>query len=89
MGDFYKTTIDPECAEYLDNGKRAEWRVNIRNGFFEQNGEKFDTSSMISKGKKGYAAYTLNANGELSVFSHTSNKFFHSSMKMLIVEYSF
>lgn len=42
----------------------------------------FSTKNMIAHGKKGYAAFTLNINGELSVFNHkcTKDGIAHSSM---------
>ena len=80
VGGHYKTTFDPERAYYFNKEERATLRVNIRVGIFVKDGKEFDTTSMYSKGKKGWAGYTLNANGELSVFSHRGDGIFHSSM---------
>lgn len=67
----YKKT----CPTIFFNDKeRGAWRVHLRNGLFHQNGKPFDTSQMISHRKKGFAAFTLNANGELSVFNHNNMK---------------
>lgn len=62
--------------------ERAQYRVNIHQGLFKKNGALFDTHKMISHGKPGFASFTLNANGELSVFSHLNkrNGFTHSTM---------
>lgn len=67
---------------FLTPEQRAEHRVHIRAGKLQKNGKDFDTSSMISHQKKGYAAYTLNVNGELSVFNHRcmKDRYAHSSM---------
>ncbi len=67
---------------FLSREQRAEHRVHISNGLFYKDGEKFDTRNMHSHDKKGFAAYTLNANGELSVFVHNRMRdgIAHSSM---------
>ena len=80
VGSRYKNTFDPVNADYLDKEERAKHRVNIRNGSFVKDGRNFDTSLMSAKKESGIAAYTLNANGELSIFSHSSDRIFHSSM---------
>lgn len=61
---------------------RNRYRVHIYQGLFYQHGKPFDTSAFIAHEKAGYAAFTLNANGELSVFQHEGNliKTKHSSM---------
>lgn len=66
----------------FDSEKRGEQRVHISQGLFCKNGYLFDTKKMESHGKPGYAAYTLNVNGELSVFNHygMTNGIAHSSM---------
>jgi hypothetical protein len=62
--------------------ERAQYRVNIHQGVFKKNGVLFDTHKMISHGKPGFASFTLNANGEFSVFNHLNkrNGFTHSTM---------
>lgn len=66
----------------LSPEERAKYRVLIRNKLFLQNNKPFDTSNMISHGKRGYASFTLNANGELYLFEHKEgiDKMAHSSM---------
>jgi len=60
-------------VSFLNAGQRAEYRLHInKNGLFEQNKQLFDTGEYISHGKRGYASFTLNAYGELSVFNHHS-----------------
>lgn len=61
---------------------RAKHRVHLYQGRFHQQGVLFDTSRFIAHGKLGYAAYTLNANGELSVFNHygVNHEPVHSTM---------
>ncbi len=84
VGSYYKETFDPKRATYLTAEERAKFRINIRNGIFVKDGQPFDTSTMRSHGKQGYGAYTLNANGEISVFIHNmgmgTDRMFHSSM---------
>ena len=67
---------------YLNEQKRAKYRVHIHQGLFYQGRELFDTSHYSAHRKITYAAYTLNANGELSVFKHkgVAGKKAHSSM---------
>ncbi|MFZ4077625.1 MAG: hypothetical protein ACOYKA_06540 [Legionellaceae bacterium] len=67
---------------YLKPEERASYRLNIVDGHFMKNGGLFDSSSLISHGKKGFVAYTLNSNGELSVFEHhdMKDRMAHSSM---------
>ena len=55
---------------YFSNQERANMRVHLYQGKFYQQGRLFDTKKYISHRKQGYASFTLNANGELSVFSH-------------------
>lgn len=68
---------------FFNNEERAKYRVHIYQGKFYRGTELFDTSSSVSHGKKEHAAFTLNANGELSVFPHhfgRPNTPLHSSM---------
>jgi hypothetical protein len=73
---------DEKIAKYLTEVERAAYRVLINDGLFKKNGINFDSSDYTSHGKKGFASYTLNANGELSLFNHEGGfgKLFHSSM---------
>ena len=58
-------------TEFFDARQRDMLRVLIRKGnFVTSEGQLFDTSESISKNKKGFAAFTLNVNGEFSVFQH-------------------
>jgi hypothetical protein len=61
---------------------RQPYRVMIYQGRFEREGISFDTSAMMAHGKKGYAAFTLNKYGELSVFEHHFglDRIMHSTM---------
>lgn len=67
---------------FLTPEERAAHRINISGGQFKKNGKVFDTSEMRSHDKQGFAAYTLNANGEFSAFIHNrmKDRFAHSSM---------
>ncbi|MCE0724368.1 MULTISPECIES: hypothetical protein [Legionella] len=67
---------------YLSPEERAKHNIVIRDKRFLQNGEPVNTSGMISHGKRGYAAFTLNANGELYIFAHNEgiDHIAHSSM---------
>lgn len=71
-----------EVTRSLKPDERAKQRVDIYKGEFVKDMGYFDTSQMISHGKKGYAAYTLNIHGELSVFNHhgMTDNIAHSSM---------
>ncbi|MDF1757547.1 MAG: hypothetical protein P1U74_04545 [Legionellaceae bacterium] len=82
MKNMHKYIIDPKHTKYLDAEERAYYRVNIRKGLFEQDRQPFSTLSMESHGRLEYAAYTINANGELSVFPHLggADGLYHSSM---------
>ena len=82
MKDMHKYIIDPKHTRYLDAEERGYYRVNIRKGLFEQDGQPFSTLSMESHGRLEYAAYTINANGELSIFPHLggTDGLYHSSM---------
>ncbi len=71
-------------TEYFDAEQRDMLRVLIRHGkFVTPEGVPFDTSDSIAKHKKGFAAFTLNVQGEFSVFQHRFqevNGIAHSSM---------
>lgn len=76
--------LDKKCNTHFFRlpSARARFRVHIFKGHFFQGNTLFDTSEYIAHGKKTYAAFTLNANGELSVFPHQAQegKLCHSSM---------
>lgn len=57
---------------YLNDEERAKYKLDIVNGQFRQNGKIYDCfkQGFTSHGKIGWAAFTLNQQGELSVFSH-------------------
>ncbi|MCL9685543.1 hypothetical protein [Legionella maioricensis] len=72
---------------YLTPEERAEYSIEIHNGLLHKEGKVFDSSRLIAHDKRGFVAFTLNANGELSVFEHLSmtldkkgRKLAHSSM---------
>ena len=73
---------DPLYTPYFNRERRAQYRVHIYKGQFYQRGKLFDTSKYFAHDKPMYAAYTLNATGELSVFKHYGKKGkpLHSSM---------
>lgn len=67
---------------YLFAHDRIKYRVHIYEGKFYRNMKFFSTGNYVTHGKKQYGAFTINANGELSVFSHVGIRGynFHSSM---------
>ena len=72
---------------FLSSYEREKYNITIFNGLFYKNGKIFDSSSSIAHNKVGYVAFTLNTNGEISVFNHLSGevdrfgkKLVHSSM---------
>lgn len=75
---------------YLDPTDRRCYRVNIHNGRFKQNNSIYDTEEMSSRKKKGFAAYTINAYGELSIFTHGGQVggLKHSSMNSALPVFS-
>ncbi len=61
---------------------RAAKRVLIYQGLFYKKGQLCDTTNGSSHGKSGYCAFTLNLNGEISLFNHFDgehNNLVHSS----------
>jgi hypothetical protein len=82
VNDSSKALDVSQSTIFLTEQERAKRRVIISNGLFKQNGMNFDTSTMRSHDKEGFAAFTLNTNGELSVFVHNrmQDGFAHSSM---------
>lgn len=69
-------------TRYFSTQERARYRVHLFQGKFYQCGSLFDTTNYIAHGKVSYAAYTLNANGELSIFNHhgMADRIAHSSL---------
>lgn len=72
---------------YLTAQSRAEFNLDISKGKLHKKGSLYDSSSLLSHGKKGFVSFTLNTAGELSVFEHLYAAktiddliFFHSSM---------
>jgi hypothetical protein len=63
--------IDPEHPNQLS-----------KEALFYKNGKRFSTKKMISHGKHGFAAYTINTLGEISIFNHhgMQDGIAHSSM---------
>ena len=68
-----KATDERDKVPQLTKEERAKYRVHIYQGKFYQNNIPFNSKDYISHGKRGYAAYTLNVQGELSVFDHHSS----------------
>lgn len=76
----YKTIL-------LSPEERSEYQVIINNGrFYERNPDNTfkvcSTQNRISHEKKGYVAFVINTNGEISIFDHKGMKgsLTHSSM---------
>lgn len=69
-------------TRFFNAQQRSAFQVHCHKGKFYKDGKVFDSTKMISHGKNGYAAFTLNANGELSVFRHhgMTDLIAHSSM---------
>lgn len=67
---------------YYTAQERAKYRVHIYKGTFYKNQQKVDTKDMSAHLKEGYAAFTVNIHGELSVFNHSGlpGDPLHSSM---------
>ena len=69
-------------TKFFSSQQRASQRVHLYQGKFYQMGQLVSTTGYTSHNKPGYAAFTLNANGELSVFNQIgmTNAIAHSSM---------
>jgi hypothetical protein len=80
-----KNDIDNKTT-LLDPLKRSDYRVIIMNNRFYSSDQRtlYDTNNMVAHGKGGYAAFTLNTRGEISMFEHygraADDPFTHSSM---------
>jgi len=75
-----------EKTIFLNADKRDELRVILAQGkiwkrLANNDFQLYDSTNNISKTGKGYAAFVLNKNGELSLFDHYDSQkpFFHSS----------
>lgn len=73
---------DKYYTPYLNSTRRARYRVHLYNGLFYQQNKLFDTHHYSSHDKDHFAAFTINTNGELSVFNHNAPEehLVHSSM---------
>lgn len=63
--------------------ERDTFRIDISQGRFMRLGKPISTHDSLSHGKKGFAAFTLDVHGELSVFPHVDHDktgIAHSSM---------
>ena len=88
--DVYSHAKITDCCRkptFLHAEERASFNLDIYNGLFYKDGEIFDSARSISHQKPRYIAFTLNTNGELSVFNHLDGEvdekgyvFVHSSM---------
>ncbi|GEM_PF-5137280 len=80
----YKKTTDVEAgAEMLTSAERQKYAIMVSEGaLVDLNHSNFDTRNYISHKKKGYAAFVINTEGEISVFNHLhgENALFHSSL---------
>ncbi|RUR18427.1 hypothetical protein ELY21_08180 [Legionella sp. km535] len=76
--------VNLQKTEFFNPEERDMLRAVIRQGaFYNAGGEVLDTQKSISHGKEGFAAFTLNVNGELSIFQHIDHDktgIAHSSM---------
>ena len=54
--------------------ERAKYELTIYHGQFYQHGVLFDSGWKKSHKKRGFVAYTLNVQGEISVFEHTEKE---------------
>lgn len=74
-------TVAP-VTPMFNQEKRDKYRVILSRGRFQSEGASFSTAKYYAHMKAGYGAFTLNAEGELSVFTHYGQKGdpFHSSM---------
>jgi len=69
-------------TRFFSPGERANQRVHIYQGKFYKGNKLFSTEDYVAHDKKSYGAFTINANGELSVFKHHGmvDQIAHSSM---------
>ncbi|MBI2786269.1 MAG: hypothetical protein HYX60_08210 [Legionella longbeachae] len=59
---------------YFTDKDRAKFQIITHDGLFKQNAKNFSTTNMCSHFKKNFASFTLNKQGELSLFSHLSGE---------------
>ena len=70
-------------THFYNEEERELFHVLIRKGTFIQDDKYVDTGESFSHGKKGFAAFTINVHGELSLFQHIDfekTKIGHSTM---------
>ena len=70
-------------AKFFDACERDQFRVDIRRGLFARNRALFSTKGLIAHGKQNFAGFTVNLNGEISIFNHQGSQktgIAHSSM---------
>lgn len=70
-----KATLDQDKkhqVDYLTKSQRDEYKLEIKDGLFYKNGEIYDCNQFkhVAHQKPGWAAFTLNLEGELSAFPH-------------------
>jgi hypothetical protein len=87
VNDRAREKDQDENIMQLNAAERDEYRVHIAKGkFYTRNHDNefqlYDTRNAVSHGHPGFAAYVINAKGELSVFSHygLEKPFAHSSL---------
>jgi hypothetical protein len=78
-----KDDLEHPGLKKLTTAERETYNIQIRQGLFYQSKHLCSTTSCFSHHKMGYASFTLNSNGELSIFEHEgtrSSNLHHSSM---------
>lgn len=78
-----KNDLQPDTrVPYLFAHERARYRVHLYQGNFCKENKLFSTDSYVAHNKSGFGAFTINANGELSIFNHrgVAGQNAHSSM---------
>lgn len=82
VNDYSKEKDKQYNTRFFTPYERSPLQVHIRGGLFYQNAALFDSKRYIAHNKKHFAGFTLNSNGELSVFSHLNmtNRMAHSSI---------
>ena len=82
VNDDSKDLDKKDGTKFLSPEQRGAFRVHIKHGLFVKDNKIFSTEDMKSHKKQGYAAYTLNSNGEFHLFTHLqmTDHMAHSSM---------
>lgn len=87
--DQKKRTLDAiGKVPYLDANIRARYNLVISNGLFTQHGETVDTLAMISHGKIGFGALTIDPFGEINLFPHFQGELFNVDISTSLVHAS-